>query len=877
MQLRRVRVRNIRSYEAADVAFPTGTTLLAGDVGSGKTSLLYAIEMALFGGAEVDPAYLVRHGAAHAEVEVELEGDGHRYWIRRRFRRVQRRGRPAFEPERISFSVDGATTQYSATELRQRVIELLGFPDNPRPQAHSELWRWAVYVPQEKMREILSADAQERLETVRRALGVERYRIAAENAQELASDLRRSVAARRAEAERLAHHDRDHAAWAAEADRLHLDRSRLAGTIAERSHDVEVARARRSEAEGAVREMEGLRTVRESLGREEASDDRALRDGDRARAERSTEFDRLTSEARAAHDEAANLEIHQRARADAEVDRDRDRVRLDELALPLRQLAEVGAEYAATARAASELRVRLSRAEKEATAARDRRDAVRAEGPAREPPAPTPLSLPLLDERLADARATERSTLAALTLADRSVTELAELVSAGTCPRCGQPVRAAEFAPHRAEAERDRDTARAAHAEAEAGLARLEDERKARERYERSLERWTEIEKRRAMADRAVEAAESELAAARTATASADEALARCDGRRTELAGAEAEEHAARSALDAAERHLRETNGVLDRSVRAAERLGAIEAARAAISSELRRRAEELEALRHRREERRERILELDRALEAASARADSLAQAERLLSEAETAFADEQRVLVRVDTRLDEAARRLEEAERGRAERAELVREADDLAAKAAWVSGPFRSALLAMEQELLANAQAAFERSFARYFASLVDDPALLARTDAAFTPAVTIEDEWTPAEALSGGERTSLALAFRLALAHVVRSLGSLRLETILLDEPTDGFSPEQVVRMGELLDELGLPQVVLVSHEGELAAIADRVLRVEKRGGRSSVLPADGAIVEPSAPEVPSEAEPATEPSPRAPPRRRRAVR
>ena len=97
--------------------------------------------------------------------------------------------------------------------------------------------------------------------------------------------------------------------------------------------------------------------------------------------------------------------------------------------------------------------------------------------------------------------------------------------------------------------------------------------------------------------------------------------------------------------------------------------------------------------------------------------------------------------------------------------------------------------------------------------------------------------IDGEPTPAEALSGGERTALALAFRLALAQVVRSLGEVRLETLLLDEPTDGFSAEQVVRMGELLGELALPQVIIVSHEGQLASVADRTVRVRKVDGRA----------------------------------------
>ena len=203
-----------------------------------------------------------------------------------------------------------------------------------------------------------------------------------------------------------------------------------------------------------------------------------------------------------------------------------------------------------------------------------------------------------------------------------------------------------------------------------------------------------------------------------------------------------------------------------------------------------------------------------------------------------------------------------MSEAERGRSERARRVAEATDLDAKAAWVTGPFRLAVLTMEQKLLMHAQVAFERNFSRYFATLIDDPALVARTDVAFTPAVAIEGEWTPAEALSGGERTSLALAFRLALAQVVRSLGSLRLDTILLDEPTDGFSPEQVVRMGELLDALALPQVIIVSHEDALAGIADRVVRVVKVDGRSKLLTGSSATPAPEA-----ESEPTVAPRPR----------
>ncbi len=45
------------------------------------------------------------------------------------------------------------------------------------------------------------------------------------------------------------------------------------------------------------------------------------------------------------------------------------------------------------------------------------------------------------------------------------------------------------------------------------------------------------------------------------------------------------------------------------------------------------------------------------------------------------------------------------------------------------------------------------------------------------------------------------------------------------------------------MGDLLAELGLPQVILVSHERQLEGIADRVIRVRKRDGVSVVEESD----------------------------------
>jgi len=844
MQLRHLRVRNIRSYESAELEFAEGTTLLVGDVGSGKTSLLYAIEMALFGVAEVNGAYLVRHGARDAEVSVAFEEPGARYEISRRFRRLRRKGQETFEAEKIRFTTNGAETSYSSTELRQQVIRLLGFPDNPSPQARSDLWRWAVYVPQERMRDILGAQPQERLETVRKALGVERYRTAAENAQELAKDLRRTAGSRRNEADRLRHFEDEHAEAEALGAALRSERVGLEQSLRIAEEEVERLRAERGRLERELRTFEGDQRELVGLEREAESSRNALAERDRLLAENASGLRQRESEFASATHDAEPLERLRRSIEELDAELAVARSKLERQAMALRSLAEAQAVSASLARQERETRASLELLKREESEAGRDLAEVNAEGPGKEPPAPTPDPVPAIDLRLTKAREEEATALQSLAREEAALREMESLIEHGVCPTCHQSVRADDFATHRAEAQSSVETARARLAECTSERTRLEETRRARERYDRALDRWKEVEKRRAVArthlDRAASARED---SARQLDRLTREAAASAE-RVTELMPAESEGTALRTALSQLEARLRERSTEVEAASRAEERRIGIQRSIELLSNERARLERESREVRASLSKTLRQAEQLRTALERAQPLREAAEKLAPQVAAAENAGGERRNALARLDTRLEEANRRVRAAEAGRREREALLAEAADLDEKAVWVGTHFRATVLGMEAKLLSHAQALFEREFARYFSSLVDDPALIVRTDAAFTPAALIEGEWTPAEALSGGERTSLALAFRLALAHVVRALGSLRLDTMLLDEPTDGFSPEQVIRMGELLEELALPQVILVSHEAQLAAIADRVVRVEKVNG-SSVLATDSA--------------------------------
>lgn len=856
MRISRIRVRNIRSYADATLELAPGTTLLVGDVGAGKTSLLYAVEMALFGTAEIEATFLVRHGASEAEVEVTLEDGEHRYEVLRTFRRVRRKGKETFEPGRISYRQDGATTSYSATELRQQVIELLGFRDNPNPRAHSDLWRWAVYIPQERMREILSAPPKERLETVRRALGVERYRIAAENAKEVARDLRQTAAALRSSAELLHRFTEDFQAASLEIRRV--EELRSAGDVRRVRLDEERTRALAdaAAAQEALHRLDADRRIRTTLREEDSADLRALEAREQARTEQLREVDQVTLEIReqeliagraaslrketiTAAEEVARLRKEVEERASASGLLTVARTRIGELE---RRLKSLGGEEERTRTQVERARARLAEIVGGVVGA--------------EPSPPTPFSLVDIDRQLLDARAHETNAREAAAVARRGLSELDELVAEGVCPRCGQTVHSTEFSTHREEAEKAVGLADDEVRSSELARRRWESLRQGRDRFERELERWSEGARRRTDLEQGLTTAEDAYRRTETALVESRVSLESVRREADQLVPAEADLARHRARLLSGDQALSESRTRLESSERAHERVALLRERLRSLSSDAARAAGEVEVLRSRRSARAARLEEIESSLAREPEARAAAEETSRRRQGAETAWQQVTQELTRWATQLDSLRERKTRAEEGQRERARLVEVADTTDAKAVWLSGGFHDAVLTMEARVLERAQADFEHHFQRYFAALIDDPEMLAVTDSGFSPAAEIRGVWTPAEALSGGERTSLALAYRLALARVVRSAGHLRLDSLLLDEPTDGFSPEQVQSMGQLLEELGLPQVLLVSHERELESVAQRVVWVEKAEGRSVLRgpgtgsPADDAAGEPT---------------------------
>jgi|SRR3989344_4864993 len=150
-------------------------------------------------------------------------------------------------------------------------------------------------------------------------------------------------------------------------------------------------------------------------------------------------------------------------------------------------------------------------------------------------------------------------------------------------------------------------------------------------------------------------------------------------------------------------------------------------------------------------------------------------------------------------------------------------------------WFSERFISMINLTEKNVMSQLRQEFSSIFSEWF-SILTSESLFVRLDEEFTPIITNQDYEIDYDFLSGGERTAVALAYRLAINQVLNSMLS-RIKTkdiVILDEPTDGFASEQIDKMRDIFYQLKAKQIILVSHEQKIEGFVDHIIRVKKEG-------------------------------------------
>ena len=157
-------------------------------------------------------------------------------------------------------------------------------------------------------------------------------------------------------------------------------------------------------------------------------------------------------------------------------------------------------------------------------------------------------------------------------------------------------------------------------------------------------------------------------------------------------------------------------------------------------------------------------------------------------------------------------------------------------------WFERFFIRLMSTIEKQVMLNIYHEFNELFQSWFGMLMGEENISARLDEEFTPIIEQNGYETDINHLSGGEKTACALAYRLALNKVINDLmkGIKTKDLIILDEPTDGFSSEQLDKVRDVLEQIGINQTIIVSHESKIESFVDNVIRINKNEHVSEVI-------------------------------------
>ena len=156
MKLKNLYIENIRSYKKLDFTFEDGVTVISGVNGSGKSSLLEACFMGLFGSKILSKDFvladMIFKGAESAKINLGFEHLGHEYLLEQAFR-YSSKSESASSSRCVLFA-DGENVVDQATRTYEEVCALLSMDE--------EAYRNCAYIRQGEIDVLINAKPKDR-------------------------------------------------------------------------------------------------------------------------------------------------------------------------------------------------------------------------------------------------------------------------------------------------------------------------------------------------------------------------------------------------------------------------------------------------------------------------------------------------------------------------------------------------------------------------------------------------------------------------------------------------------------------------------------------------------------------------------------------
>ena len=175
MRIETIELENIRSHTKTKIEFQRGFNCIVGGVGWGKSTVLYAIDFALFG----DPIsrsydYILREGAESGKVSATFVHGGKTYTITRGMRK---RGKGTGQDwEQLKLTQNGTTIASVKNEAVTEQLKAITGLDK-------DTFREIIWVRQEQLKQLLDLTPRERQKRLDELFGLSDYEVGWTNLQ----------------------------------------------------------------------------------------------------------------------------------------------------------------------------------------------------------------------------------------------------------------------------------------------------------------------------------------------------------------------------------------------------------------------------------------------------------------------------------------------------------------------------------------------------------------------------------------------------------------------------------------------------------------------------------------------------------------------
>ncbi len=822
-----IKLKNIRSYKNETINFPTGKVLLVGDVGAGKSTILLSIEFALFGimKGDISGETLLRKGEKNGSVELSITVDNREYIIKR----TLKKGKNSISQKEGYLIANSTKYELTPNELRSKIFNILGYSSESISKSKTILYRYTVYTPQEKMKEILFQKDEDRIDTIRHIFKLDKYKKIITNA---------SIASKKIRDKRL------------QLEGFTSDIDSKLEKLKESTTKIETEKEKlkeiKSKAEEIERKTNEVKTKKEQLDKLDEERKKLENKAEILSNKIKTHIEQISSLNKNLDKNSSEIEklkeklkeIKEEHKIDSESElKSEIKNKINELSSKIKEKEELIRNKLLEKNNLENEQKYLKKELEDIEKDQNKKSELKKQASEKENQVNQFIKeikdyedkIEKLNKIKDKLEALQEEKYLILNETKKNTELMDKIESMNQCPLCLQEVTS----EHKNKIKKEKTIE---NKENQTKLNKINSEI---ESINNSIQELESLKNKHATILTSIEWTKKQITDINQQINTIDESIKKIDIIKDKIENNKnrineinkinfedikkeienAKEHQKilyeidkiNSLMNEKERNIKETAESI-KSIKA--EIGKINIERRDINNQ---------------------IQKLKESLKDYSQIKEEYETKQNELNEIKSDIKSKENEIKLLDSEYQNLKKEIDEKKKA-------IETTRKLKAIETWLSESFSNTITTIEKHILSKVYNEFNEYFIKWLSLLVNNENISGSLDENFKPVIEQNGYNIRIENLSGGEKTSIALSYRLALNRAINNLvdNIKTKDIIILDEPTDGFSTEQLDRVRDVLNELKVKQMIIVSHETKIESFVNNIIRIAKDNNISKVI-------------------------------------